>query len=185
VLSLDADYLLSNEFVALLERDETEFEFDGYYASFRYCVFGRALRASLYPPRIILFRRDRGRYVADGHTQLLQLDGRAEHLKATVFHDDRKPIAAWLAAQQRYTELEVEKLKGPREQLSRIDKLRLAGWLVPLITPFYCLFVRGLILDGYAGWFYAFQRTYAEMLLALRILDRPNGVSRRHEQINA
>lgn len=37
--------------------------------------------------------------------------------------------------------------------------------------PFYCLFRKGLILDGKAGRYYTPERTYAEVLLALRLLD--------------
>jgi hypothetical protein len=31
--------------------------------------------------------------------------------------------------------------------------------------------VQGLILDGWAGWYYTLQRTYAELLLTLTRLD--------------
>ena len=36
---------------------------------------------------------------------------------------------------------------------------------------FYCLFVKGAILDGWAGIHYAFQRMLAEILLALYLID--------------
>ena len=35
---------------------------------------------------------------------------------------------------------------------------------------FYLLFGRGLILDGWPGWFYVAQRTIAELLLSMRLL---------------
>ncbi len=34
----------------------------------------------------------------------------------------------------------------------------------------YLLFARGLILDGWPGWFYVGQRTIAEVLLSIRLL---------------
>jgi hypothetical protein len=34
----------------------------------------------------------------------------------------------------------------------------------------YLLFGRGLILDGWPGWFYVAQRTIAELLLSMRLL---------------
>jgi len=34
----------------------------------------------------------------------------------------------------------------------------------------YLLFARGLVLDGWGGWFYVCQRTIAETLLSLRLL---------------
>jgi hypothetical protein len=35
---------------------------------------------------------------------------------------------------------------------------------------FYLLFARGLVLDGWPGWYYVLQRTLAETLLALRLI---------------
>jgi hypothetical protein len=35
------------------------------------------------------------------------------------------------------------------------------------------------VLDGWPGWYYALQRTTAEMLLAVEILDRRLGQARR------
>jgi len=55
VLTLDADYVvpdLLRQEIALISTDTEVF-----YASFLYCVYGRKLRASLYPPRAVLFGR--------------------------------------------------------------------------------------------------------------------------------
>ncbi len=46
------------------------------------------------------------------------------------------------------------------------------GWPAPILVLGYVLFVKGAVLDGKAGWFYAFQRLLAEVLLALELLDR-------------
>jgi glycosyltransferase involved in cell wall biosynthesis len=172
VLSLDADYLLSDELIdELAARTETP-GIAGFYASFRYCVAGRPLRGSLYPPRIVLFRRDRARYEPDGHTQLLRVDGATGRLAGVIFHDDRKPLAAWLRAQQRYSLLEADKLTAtPVETLGLADRIRRRKWLAPLLAPPYCLFAKGLILDGWRGLFYTFQRTYVELLLSLRLFE--------------
>jgi hypothetical protein len=34
------------------------------------------------------------------------------------------------------------------------------------------LFIKGCLLDGWHGWYYALQRLLAETLIALEILDR-------------
>jgi hypothetical protein len=34
------------------------------------------------------------------------------------------------------------------------------------------LLAKGCLFDGWPGWFYALQRTYAELLLSLELLDR-------------
>ena len=35
----------------------------------------------------------------------------------------------------------------------------------------YTLLVRGVILDGWAGWYYALQRLLAETILSLRLIE--------------
>src|SRR5262249_17442668 len=57
VLSLDADYVLSDGFSDEVAALEAAADTAGYRASFKYSVFGRPLRASLYPPRTVLYRR--------------------------------------------------------------------------------------------------------------------------------
>ncbi|MBT5416121.1 MAG: glycosyltransferase family 2 protein, partial [Rhodospirillaceae bacterium] len=75
VMRLDADYILPPETVdeiAALAPDEAT---AGYLSRFVYCVHGRRLRATLYPPRPRLFRRSRARIYQDGHTDEVALDG--------------------------------------------------------------------------------------------------------------
>ena len=170
-LSLDADYLcpaeLADELAAL------DGACDAYRAAFRYVVHGKALRGALYPARTVLYRTDRFSYVGDGHTQLLET-GSAPigELTSKILHDDRKPLSRWLAAQRNYTLLEAEKLAViPPDQLGWKDRLRLNTPFAPL-TVHYCLFWKGLILDGLPGIFYTAQRTYAELLLSLELMDR-------------
>ena len=97
------------------------------------------------------------------------MDGPVRDLRGVIYHDDRKPRARWLANQAAYAAQEADKLlTTPPERLSRIDRIRRAG-LAPLLTPAYCLIVKRLALDGRAGLTYAYERTYAELLLALEL----------------
>src|SRR6266571_3615020 len=66
VLSLDADYVLSDALVEEMEALAPSAGLSGYTATFVYWAIGRPLRASLYPPKIVLFRRSHGRFVQDG-----------------------------------------------------------------------------------------------------------------------
>jgi hypothetical protein len=94
-------------------------------------------------------------------------------LAGVIYHDDRKPLGRWLKAQVGYASREAEHLlASPRPRLSRAGRIRLMGWPAPLLVFFYVLLVKGAVLDGAAGWFYAFQRLFAEVLLALEVLDR-------------
>lgn len=172
ILALDADYVLCPGFedeLSALAEDAAE----AWFAHFKYCVNGRPLRATLYPPRAVLFRKDRCTYVQDGHTQLLQIPGRAEFLRTFILHDDRKPLSRWFVSQDHCAKLEVAKLEAtPSASLRWQDRAR--SWMIvaPILTFFYCLFFKGLILDGWRGWFYTWQRVFAEVMLSLRLLEK-------------
>jgi hypothetical protein len=172
VMSLDADYVLPATFAGELEALQPGESISAYFARFRYCIFGRPLRGTLYPPRAVLFRKDRCQYVQDGHTQHLQITGQTGWLDSVIDHDDRKPLAHWFWAQDRYATLEASKLAGtPAGELTWPDKLRRKMVVAPFLVFFHTLLVKGLILDGWPGWFYVFQRTFAEIMLALRLLE--------------
>ena len=171
VLTLDADYELSPELQKEMVSLQPSPELAGYSAAFEYRIFGRGLRGSTYPPRVVLFRVDRARYVDDGHTQLLRPDGVVQSLAHKIYHDDRKPLGQWFCSQDRYARIEARHLqKMPRDQLSRQDRLRKRIFFAPAAIFLYLLFARGLVLDGWPGWYYVMQRTIAEMMLSLRLL---------------
>lgn len=173
VLSLDADYVLSDELVEELKAWQPEGAVTGYRAAFRYCVNGRPLRATLYPPRVVLYQRDRAHYEDEGHGHRVRINGEVRPLRGWIDHDDRKPLDRWLSEQNKYMIREAaELLATPWEQLKFQDRLRRRIVIAPFAVFFYTLLVKGLILDGWPGWFYVLQRTYAELLLSLRLLER-------------
>jgi glycosyltransferase involved in cell wall biosynthesis len=172
VLALDADYQVTRELVDEMAGLHPAKDTDGFRARFRYCIDGVALRGAAYPPVTVLYRRERGSYSQDGHTQRIALPGRVGDLGAPILHDDRKPLSDWIAAQQRYMRLEAEKLAGCEfGSLGVADKIRCLRVVAPFAMLFYCLFVRGTLWDGRPGIFYAFQRCAAEMLLSLYLLQ--------------
>ena len=185
VLSLDADYILSDELVAELKALRPGAGVQGYWARFRYCIFGKPLRGTLYPPRMVLYRRDAARYEDDGHAHHVRVEGEAGWLAAPILHDDRKPLSRWLASQDRYMLQEVAKFRETApEALSRSDRLRRNKIAAPFVVLFYCLIVQRGILDGWAGWYYALQRLLAETLLALRLIEENDGRERWKRTMN-
>ena len=72
-------------------------------------------------------------------------------------------------AQAQYMRRELPELRANNRGLLR--RLRLTPPLMPLATFFYCLFAKGLILNGKAGIFYALQRTIAEAVLSLMVIE--------------
>jgi glycosyltransferase involved in cell wall biosynthesis len=176
VLSLDADYELSDELLDELRALAPGKAISGCRAGFVYRIHGRPLRGTLYPPRTVLYRRDRAFYRQEGHRHRVRIDGDILALRGIIYHDDRKPLSRWLASQQRYAADEVDYLLNEAgragQPLSRADRIRRMGWPAPIAVLFYVLFVKQCVFDGWPGWYYALQRLFAETLLALEILDR-------------
>lgn len=172
VLALDADYVLPEALVGEIDALVPVDDVSGYLTGFRYCVWGRELSGSLYPPVVTLYRREKARYVQDGHTQRVQIDGRVLPLSGRIRHDDRKPLARWLASQDRYAQLECELLLSkPWAALRWRDRLRRMKVVTPWLVPLYCLTVGRGLLDGWAGLYYALQRGVAETILSLKLFE--------------
>src|ERR1700693_547884 len=110
VLSLDADYVLSDELVSEIANLRPTDNIRGFWARFIYQVFGHALRASVYPRRAVLYRRSAAVYVDEGHTQRVRIDGALSKWDHPIYHDDRKPISRWFSSQSRYASLEASHL---------------------------------------------------------------------------
>lgn len=178
-LSLDADYLLTPQLVEELRMLVPPAQVNGYFVRFRYCVFGKPLRGTLLPPREVLLRTACGHYLQDGHAHRLSNQGESRMLAARIWHDDRKPLSRWLAAQDRYMVHEVDKLRRtPAHQLSLPDRIRRLALPAPFLVLAYVLVIKGCLLDGWRGWHYAFQRGLAEMLLAIRLIEAARDTDR-------
>ncbi|MBD2501501.1 glycosyltransferase family 2 protein [Anabaena azotica] len=172
VLSLDADYILTDELIAEIQAIPANSDVNSYSIRFKYCVFGKPLRGTLLPPRKALYKKEQAVYQDDGHAHRVVVEGKSTMLSGYIHHDDRKSLSRWLAAQDRYMIIETEKLlTTPTHELSWGDRIRKQKIVAPLIILFYCLILKGGILDGWQGWYYAFQRVLAEMLLATRLIE--------------
>lgn len=172
VLSLDADYAVTEQLVGEMAQLDSSTDISGYRTGFTYCVFGRPLRSTLYPPRTTLYRVSRARYADEGHGHRLVVDGTVAELAGKVEHDDRKPLDRWFRSQIRYAQQEADHLLSADDaQLSRIDRIRRKGWPAPLLMLAYTLIWRGYALDGRAGLYYSFQRVVAELMIAVQLLD--------------
>jgi glycosyltransferase involved in cell wall biosynthesis len=172
VLSLDADYVLSEELVNEIQQLDLSKEHDGYSVHFEYCVFGQSLRGTLYPPRTVLYKKAQAHYEDDGHGHRVCVRGDIASLQFPVYHDDRKSFSRWLQSQDRYMIIEAKKLnETPRQELNLADRIRKTKVLAPLVVFFYCLFAKGMIFDGWPGWYYTLQRVLAETVLALRLVE--------------
>lgn len=182
ILALDADYILSPDIAAELKEFKPREGIDAYFANFTYCINGHPLRTCLYPPRAVLFNKRKCAYKQDGHTQLLRIPAGSGWLNGKILHDDRKPLSRWLINQAKYAMLEAEKLQAADPGSLKVqDRIRLQIILAPILVFFYTLFWRRLVLDGWSGFYYALQRTIAEMILSLYLLESRMGKGVRDE----
>ena len=171
VLSMDADYVLTPELLAEVQTLTPLPDIAGYSVRFRYCIYGYPLRSTVYPARTVLYRRELAKYSDEGHGHRVKIKGRVTTLFGRIDHDDRKRLTYWLQSQDRYATIEARYLLSiSRDQLSLQDRLRRTIFVAAPAMFLYLLFGRGLILDGWTGWFYVCQRTIAELFLSIRLL---------------
>jgi glycosyltransferase involved in cell wall biosynthesis len=173
VLSLDADYVLSDALIPEIAALQPARDVQGFWARFVYQIFGKSLRASLYPPRAVLYRRAVAAYVDEGHTQRVRINGEVQTLINPIFHDDRKSISRWYSSQARYASLEADHLLSfKRSALGHEDRIRLMLVPAPILTFIYVLLIKRCLLDGWPGWYYTLQRSCAEAMLSIELIDR-------------
>ena len=87
--------------------------------------------------------------------------------------DDRKSLSRWLWAQDRYMSIEAEMInESSWSELGLTDKVRKLILIAPVVIFFYCLVLKGGLLDGWAGLYYAFQRMVAELILSIKLIEK-------------
>jgi glycosyltransferase involved in cell wall biosynthesis len=171
-LSIDADYRFDRAIGHEIARLAPPSDLAGYFAKFRYAIHGAQLKSSLYPPRCVLYRTKTARYRDEGHGHRVVISGKTSWLQHYVVHDDRKPLSRWFNSQQGYAQREAAFLaSAPRSDLKFVDRLRALAWPMPFIAFFYTLLVKGCLFQGAPGWHYTLQRTLAEIIIALVIVE--------------
>lgn len=170
VMALDADYFVPSELrdeISALQPDR----YAGYRARFRYAVEGRLLRATLYPPRVVLSSAAHTTFWQDGHTQRILVTGPVGELQVPIIHDDRKTFRSFVERQRRYAVEEAHKLRSTRfRDLPTSGRARKAVLIAPPAVLLYTLFGKGLFLDGASGVRYAIERFVAEALISRELL---------------
>ena len=169
LLRLDADYQVSDALIAELARLDPNAPVSAYRIGFDYAVFSRKLLSSLYPSKAILLRKGCFSVSDKGHADVWEVHGHVVTLNGRIVHDDWKPISHWLSGEARVMHRELDWMRVHKGGFVRW--LRLRPPLMPIAVFLYCLFGKGLILNGRAGMFYALQRMVAEAVLSLMVLE--------------
>ena len=168
-------------------------ETSGFRLRRRDFLFGTWLQhAQLSPFYIRLVRPERSRYTR-AINEVLEVQGPIVDLAHPLDHFPfSKGIAHWVAKHNAYSTMEAElihlqqglrhpslwtALRDPDFHIRRLHQkalfYRLPGR--PLIKWLYMMFLRGAILDGYAGLAYATLQSFYEYLIVLKTRERNRG----------
>jgi glycosyltransferase involved in cell wall biosynthesis len=169
VLRLDADYEVTAALVSEMAGLKPEPDINGYRIRFVYHIFSEPLNGSLYPANTVLLRRGHFSVSDRGHTEVWLVHGRVKDLREPIIHNDWKPVTRWVNSQAEYMHRELVALEQEGRALRRWMRRRPP--IMPLVIFLYCMFCKGLIVNGRAGLFYALQRFVAESILALMVLE--------------
>jgi len=171
-LCLDSDYRLTPEFLRELTQLPEPNPNSGYFVNFGYCIFGKPLRASLLPGRVLLARANELRVDSDGHAERFSVSGSVGQLRTRILHDDRKPLERWLPRQIFYARMEAKKLaETPDRNLRWQDRIRKKIVLAPILIIPYAVLMKGLWREGWRGYFYLVERVIAELIISLAVLE--------------
>lgn len=181
VISMDADYIISNEVAEevcnILNGQEAVSNRDkemvcGYKVRFKYCINGKPIRSGLLPERTLLYRKKYATYYDEGHGHRVNIRAKVLRLKGRILHDDRKDLSVWIENQKRYQRKEARLLRHTNtSSLQLQDRIRKHTCLSPFLVFLICFIIRGGVFDGREGVIYAFQRVLTETLLYLSIHD--------------
>jgi glycosyltransferase involved in cell wall biosynthesis len=171
VLSMDADYVLSEPIITEMNDIVGNGMAEGALAAFRYCVAGKPLNKDNTTPRKVLYRRQNALYENLGHQHRVKVPGEEVMMHHKIYHDDRKSLSRWLKSQDGYLNIEAEKLhQSTYGDLDLADKLRKTKILGPIVVFLYCLIAQRLMFRGWRGWYYTLQRTLVEILLTVKLI---------------
>lgn len=170
VLALDADMQVTSGLLQEIEQHFLAGQFAGGVIPFEYHYYGYRLSGSLCPPQLRLFRPNEVFVAQPDHTQRFSVKGSIFKFRSKLIHDDRKSIERWVASQLAYQALNQKELSNGGRRRMR-DYFRSLG-IMPPIVGILAYIKAGGPLHGAAAARYAYERTVAEGLLAIRLMDK-------------
>lgn len=169
VLALDADMQVTPSLLQEISGRFLSGAFAGGVIPFKYQYHGNPLSGSLCPAQLRLFKRTEVHVAQPDHTQRFSVTGNIYKFRGSLIHDDRKPVERWVASQLAYQLLNEKELSNGGRRRMR-DRLRHIGVMPPIVGLLAYLRAGGPF-RGAAAARYAYERTVAEGLLAIRLMD--------------
>ena len=86
--------------------------------------------------------------------------------------DNREAFSSWIDSQYAHARLKAARvLKSDFGQLSWADRIRKTKYFAPFLIFFYCLFKKGLVWNGWPGFYSALKEVFSETLLSLYLIE--------------
>jgi glycosyltransferase involved in cell wall biosynthesis len=192
IFFLDADEWLTKDLKKeILSLIATYPEDNGFYVKRRFMWMGKWIRRGYYPSLVLrLFRYGKGHCEDRAINEHIIVEGKVDHLRHDLIHEDRKGITDWITKHNNYATYEALELLRQIGEQQEIDArfwgtkpertrwLRYKVWyrLPPLLRPFIYFFYRYIVcggfLDGRAAFIYHFlQALWFQLLIDLKYLE--------------
>lgn len=180
VLFLDADELVDGQSCDEVAIKIADSRYSGFWLNYTNYFLGQQLRYGVPQRKLALFRVGSGLYERIDEQRWSDLDmevhehpiieGKVGEIKAPIEHNDRSGLAVFIARHRSYAMWESQRLlrledthgdhgqKLTRRQ--RVKYANLSRWWFPWAYFFYAYFARLGLLDGRAGFSYAFYKLW-------------------------
>ncbi|MBY0227552.1 MAG: glycosyltransferase family 2 protein [Hyphomicrobium sp.] len=195
VLFLDADEIVNDEFCHAVASAIASERYDGFWLNYTNCFLGRRMRHGVPQRKLALFRVGRGLYerIDEDHWSTLDMEvhehpvieGKLGEIKTPIEHQDLRSLETFLNRHRDYALWEARRTlllerqaAATHQQLTgrqRFKYAHLERWWYPWFYFVYAYFVRLGILDGAAGFYYAFYKSW--YVLTIRLMIRELRVS--------
>lgn len=173
----------------------------GFYVARRVIFLGRWLKHSYWYPdfNLRLLRLGFGRFEDRRVHERIVLDGQAGYLRNDLFHEDHRPLAAYVDRLNRYSTLEAEEMLRVKESRGRVRApssfrgdwaarrraLKEGVWyrtpFRPLVRFVWMLLIKRAFLDGRPGMIFTMLASWNEWLATAKLYEmrRPFGAGSR------
>lgn len=191
VLFLDADELVDDAFCEEVARATADGAYDGFWLNYTNYFLGRKLKHGVPQRKLALFKVGLALYERIDEDKWSKLDmeihehpiveGRVGEIKAPIEHNDFRGIekflerhrdyAAWEARRVLLLEQQRDTSRTELTQRQRFKYANLERWWYPWFYFAYTYFGRLGILDGTAGFQYAFYKAWYFLTIRLLIKE--------------
>ena len=167
---IDADYLISKQLVNEILNFDIKNKYVGARTAIYHCLYNSVIKENLYPSKIILFKKNKAKYLEVGHKEVLKINGRIKKFKNFILHEDKKSFKRWILGQIRIANFELNYILKNKNKIQLKDKIRLVPILPVLLLIIFYLFKINILKYGIGGIVFFYQRIIFESILNFKLI---------------